>query len=320
MPTAPSSDVRWVVAADDAGRRLDKFLADAERLGSRGRAANALERGKVFLNDHQATPLNASQPLQEGDRVRVWHDRPGSARVRLRRPAADGPLRVVYEDDAMIVVDKPAGVLTVPLARRNDAVSIAELLKEDLARRGRKAPIVVHRIDRDTSGLVVFAIGGDAGVRLRDQFARRAVERVYNAVVHGHPTPADGEWRDRLVWDEDRVVQRPARSGESGATEARTVYKTIEAFPHAALLEVRLVSGLRNQIRCQAALHGHMLAGERQYLSAVLRERPIAFPRQALHARRLVLAHPFKKVTVELESQIPPDLVDLIEFLRRIGA
>src|SRR5262245_56363975 len=181
MPTPSSSHAHWMVAAEHAGTRLDKFLADGDRLGSRGRAANALQRGKVFLNDRQATPLNASQRLQEGDRIRVWHDRPGSARMRLRRPAAGGPLRVVYEDDALIVVDKPSGVLTVPLAHRNDAVSIAELLTEYQAARGRKAPVIVHRIDRDTSGLVVFAAGRDAGARLRDQFARRAVERVYNA-------------------------------------------------------------------------------------------------------------------------------------------
>src|SRR5262245_1789294 len=110
---ATGSDLRVVVAA--GGVRLDRFLAEADQLGSRSRASKALERGKVFVNDREATPADAGRRLEDGDRVRSWMDRPGSARRRWGRAGADGELRILYQDSALIVVNKPAGVLTVPL-------------------------------------------------------------------------------------------------------------------------------------------------------------------------------------------------------------
>src|SRR5205814_3870733 len=146
-----SSDSRWTVGPDDAGVRLDKFLASSDRVGSRARATTVLARGKVFVNDTEAGTDAAGTRLAEGDVVRVWMDRPGTAK---RRPAI-GPardLRILYEDDALLVLDKPAGLLVVPLERRSEAPSVYEEIKEHLRTRGRRRPFVVHRIDRDTSG------------------------------------------------------------------------------------------------------------------------------------------------------------------------
>jgi 23S rRNA pseudouridine1911/1915/1917 synthase len=147
----------WRVADEEAGCRLDRFLAAAGRLGSRGRALAAIERGKVFVGDAEAAPADAARRLAPGEVVRVWMDRPGSSRRRIAHPTPTGPLRIVFEDDALVVVDKPAGLLAVPLARRDTAPSVQRLLQDHLRSRGKRRPLVVHRIDRDTSGLVLFA-------------------------------------------------------------------------------------------------------------------------------------------------------------------
>jgi 23S rRNA pseudouridine1911/1915/1917 synthase len=305
---------RWIVAAADAGVRLDTFLAAPERAGSRGRAADALRRGKIFLNDREATVRDAGATLATGDVVRLWMDRPGTASARLSLGDARD-LPIVYEDDHLIVLNKPAGVLAVPLQRREDARSVYRDLKAHLARRGRR-PYVVHRIDRDTSGLVVFAANTRACDRLKDQFERRTVERVYLAVVYGRPSPASGTWRDRIAWHAGELIQKQADSRDPRAKDAISRYTVIEKLARASLLEVRLVTGRRNQIRIQGRLHGHPLVGERQYVHGPDDARPIAFPRQALHAHRLVFSHPVDGRTLRFEAALPPDLEQLIARLR----
>src|SRR5439155_1559927 len=130
-------------------------------------------------------------------RVRLWVDRPGSAKRRTTL-GDDRDLPIVYEDDVLIVLNKPAGLLAVPLPpeRRHDAPSLFEDLKSYLRGRGRRRPFVVHRIDRDTSGLVLFAKTAAAQATLKAQFKRHQPERVYQAVVYGHPSPLAGTWRD----------------------------------------------------------------------------------------------------------------------------
>src|SRR5829696_3874516 len=119
---------QWIVDAASNGVRLDKFLAAADRVGSRSRARDALARGKIFVNDDEATPADAARPLTIGDLVRFWTDRPGSARKKTPRAPRPGELRIVYEDDALVVVNKPPGLLTVPLERKEDASSVQDEL------------------------------------------------------------------------------------------------------------------------------------------------------------------------------------------------
>jgi 23S rRNA pseudouridine1911/1915/1917 synthase len=308
----------WTVDAGASGVRLDKYLADADRLGSRGRATTALRRGKVFVGDAEVGTDAAGRRLEPGDIVRVWMDRPGSARRRAGAlTAPPGRLRIVFEDDCLIVVHKPAGLLAVPLPRRGDATSVHDLLVAHLRSRGRRRPLVVHRIDRDTSGLVVFATRGDAQASLRDQFRRHEPERVYLAVVYGVPSPPVGVWRDRLVWDRAALVQKATHPQDPRGHEARSDYRVLETFPGASLVEVRLVTGRRNQIRLQARLRGHTLVGERRYVSGPDELRRIDFPRQALHAWRLAFRHPVSGRLLRLESPLPADLTDLLARLRR---
>jgi 23S rRNA pseudouridine1911/1915/1917 synthase len=306
---------RWIARPEDAGVRLDKYLAAAERLGSRARAADALARGKVFVNDREASSADAGARLRAGDAVRVWVDRPGTG----HRPVAlgsDRDVAIVFEDRSMVVVNKPAGVLAVPLARRGDARSVFEDLKTYLRTRRRPRPLVVHRIDRDTSGLVVFATNARAQERLKAQFKRRTAGRRYLAVVYGHPTPPAGTWRDRLVWDDTFLIQKETHPRDPAGKEAISRYRVIEALKGASLIEVELVTGRRNQIRIQARLRGHTLVGERRYVYGPDSLRTIPFPRQALHAARLTFAHPVDARTLTFEAPLPADLVELIARLR----
>jgi 23S rRNA pseudouridine1911/1915/1917 synthase len=303
----------WTVGVEESGARLDKFLADPARLGSRGRAAAAIDRGKVYLNG-----VLASDPavrLRAPDSVRVWMDKPGSAR-RQTRPGPRGDLDIVYEDEVLLVVNKPAGVLSVPLERKRDAPSVYDQIEMYFRPAGRRRPLVVHRIDQDTSGLVVFAKEVSAQVRLKAQFKRREPERVYWAVVYGRPDPPAGTWRDRLVWDTRALIQKETHPRDPQGTDAVSAYRTLESFEHASLLEVSLTTGRRNQIRIQARLRGHMLVGEERYTFGPDSLRPIPFGRHALHARRLAFRHPGDDRLLTFEAPPPQDLAELIARLK----
>jgi 23S rRNA pseudouridine1911/1915/1917 synthase len=307
----------WTVAGPDTDLRLDKFLAAADRLASRGRAFTALERGKVFVNGVEAAKTDAARRLAAGDVVRVWMDRPGSS-----KPATSGgkirDLHIIYEDDALIVVNKPAGLLAVPLERRADAPSVYDQIEAHFRSRGKRRPFVVHRIDRDTSGLVVFAKNGAAQERLKQQFKRREPERVYLAVVYGQPAPEEGTWHDTLVWDSRALIQKETHPDDPRGKEAIADYRVLESFADASLIEVHLRTGKRNQIRLQARLRGHTLVGEERYVFGPETLRPIAFGRQALHAARLELRHPDDARPLEFEAPLPADFADLIDRLRRL--
>jgi 23S rRNA pseudouridine1911/1915/1917 synthase len=310
------TNAQWTVGDDESGLRLDKFLAAADRLGSRPRAALALERGKVSVNGAEVDKGAAARRLASGDSVSLWVDRPGSAK-RRPRTGRDGDLDIVYEDDVLLVVNKPAGLLTVPLERKGSAPSLYDQVTDRFRSRGKRRPFVVHRIDQDTSGLVVFA--KDASVRqaLQRQFKRREPERIYRAIVYGHPHPAVGTWRDHLVWDARALIQKKADRRDPQGTEAISDYRVIETFDRASHIEVRLRTGRRNQIRMQAHLRGHSLVGEKRYVADAGTSRAIPFERHALHAYRVSFTHPVNGGTLELEATLPADFNDLLARLRR---
>ena len=311
-------DRTWKVT-DEAGLLLDKFLAAPERLGSRSRAADAREKGKVFVNGAEAGRTEAKLRLKTGDEVRVWEDRPGSAR---RRPApfTSGPLRILYEDQYLIVLNKPAGLLAVPLERRGEEASIFDHIEDHMRSHGKRKPLVVHRIDRDTSGVVLFAKDGRTQAALKRQFRERTPERVYLAVVYGQPKPPAGTWRDHLVWDQRALIQKQTHPHDPRAAEAISHYKVVETFESASLVEVRLHTGKRNQIRIQARLRGHTLVGEVRYTYGPDELRPIPFKRQALHAWKLGFDHPVEGKVVQFEAPLPDDMKKLLVRLRRTSS
>jgi 23S rRNA pseudouridine1911/1915/1917 synthase len=310
------AESEWTLAAAESGVRLDKFLAGPDRLASRARAMAAIERGKVFLNGAEAGPADAARRLAPGDRVRVWMDRPGSARARPR-PQQVADVVVIHEDDALLVVNKPAGLLAVPLERKANAPSVFDQLEDHFRSRGKRKPLVVHRIDRDTSGLVVFAKTVRAQDALKAQFKRREPERVYLAVVYGRPSPPQGTWRDHLVWDTKALIQKETHPDDPRASDAISEYRVVESFGEASLIEVRLRTGRRNQIRIQARLRGHTLVGEKRYTYGPDELRTIDFERQALHAHRLSFLHPADGRRLTFEAPPPADFAALLDRLRR---
>jgi len=164
--------------------------------------------------------------------------------------------------------------------------------------------------------LVVFAKDAVAQGRLKGQFKRHVVERVYQAVVYGRPEPPAGTWRDRLVWDQRALIQKETHPRDPNGMDAVSHYRVLEPFGAASLIEVRLETGKRNQIRIQARLRGHTLVGERRYVYGPDELRPIQFERQALHAYRLAFEHPMSGELLRFEAPIPPDFDDLLARLR----
>jgi 23S rRNA pseudouridine1911/1915/1917 synthase len=235
-------------------------------------------------------------------------------------PPRNPRLDIVYEDRALLVINKPSGLLSVPLKRRADAASVVDQIEDYFRSHGKRRPFVVHRIDRDTSGLVLFAKDARTQSALKAQFRRREPEREYLAVVHGHPDPPAGTWRDRLMWDSDALVQTKTHARDPRGTEAISDYETIERFRDTALIAVRLKTGKRNQIRIQAGLRGHPLVGEKQYVfgrgEGERGGETISFDRQALHAHRLSFTHPANGRLLRFEAPPPSDLQGLIERLR----
>ena len=242
-------------------------------------------------------------------------DKPGTARKR-RGAFSAGALQILHEDDAFLVLDKPAGLLSVPLDQPDAAPSAFALVEDHLRSHGKKRPLIVHRIDRDTSGLVVFAKGARAKEALKDQFRRQEPERIYWAVVYGHPHPEAGEWRDTLVWDERAQIQKGTHPRDPNGREASCEYQVLETFAEASLIEVRLHTGKRNQIRIQARLRGYPLVGERRYTFDSSEEHPIVFARHALHAYRLAFRHPFNGREMRFEAPLPAVFAKLLGVLR----
>jgi 23S rRNA pseudouridine1911/1915/1917 synthase len=305
----------WLVRESEAGTRLDKWLAGSERLGSRSKALAAIERGKVFVNGVEQTSADAARRLQAGESIRFWADRPGSAERRYTERHESG-LHLLYEDSSLLVVNKPAGLLTVPLPSQPGEPSLYDLVKYHLRSHRKIEPMVVHRIDRDTSGLVVIAKTFEAQKNLKSQFEQRKAERIYLAIVHGHPKPESGVWRDYLVWDQNQLKQQAAERSDRRAKEAICRYRVIEKFKDASLLEISLVTGKRNQIRIQAGLRGHPLVGEKKYVYENAHGNRIKFPRQALHARSLSFNHPVDQRRLRFEAPLPDDLHSLLNVLR----
>ncbi|HOC17002.1 MAG TPA: RluA family pseudouridine synthase [Vicinamibacterales bacterium] len=309
----------WTIGEADGGARLDAWLARQPEIGSRGRARSAIERGKVFLNGEGQDFADAATRLSPGDQVGYWEDRPGSARTPARDVvSARAALRIVHEDAAILAVDKQPGWLVEPLpGEEGSEVTLLDLLRDHL-RAARRRPFVVHRIDRDTSGLVLFALTPAARDDLKRQFERRTPERIYLAVVHGLVVPASGTWRDHLVWDTERLIQRRAHIHEERAREAVARYRVLEQHEGGAVVEVSLVTGKRNQIRVQAGLRGYPLVGERLYTYGRQGEPGprLELGRQALHAATLAFRHPEDHRPVQLDAPLPDDLRNLIDRLR----
>jgi len=229
-------------------------------------------------------------------------------------PAQRMALKIVFEDADLIVVNKPAGLIVHPGAGNPDRTLMNALLAHEPRLRLVPRAGIVHRLDKDTSGLMVVARNLTAQARLAAQLAGRSVKRVYLALVHGVP-PAHGTVEASIGRDA-RVRTRMAVT-ERGK-EARTNYRVLEQFSRAALLQCRLDTGRTHQIRVHLQHIGHPLLGDPVYRRGV--RRTVDFPRQALHAAELELVHPRSGKPMAWSVPLPADMKKLLAGLRRAGS
>lgn len=219
---------------------------------------------------------------------------------------------IVHQDKDIFVVDKPAGLLAVPIPG-SDVKNLSDLVAEHLGKHGVRVA-AVHRIDRYTSGLMVFAKNERAYNRLVGQFRNHEPERCYLAIVRGCIEKDGGELIHHLKLIKDGFRNIVVNKNESGATYARLTYRVRERFLNTTLIEVYLDTGLKNQIRVQFEEEGYPLVGDQHY--APEEEDEPLINRQALHAYRLKFEHPRSHRQVSYEAKIPPDIMKLIDTYR----
>ena len=315
----------------DAGVRLDRFLAQALPDLSRSRLQSLIAEGAVMLEAEKI--WDGNRRVKPGEAYEILIPEPAPATPQ----GEDIPLTVVYEDKDLIVIEKPAGLVVHPAAGNPDGTLVNALIAhcgKDLAGIGGVArPGIVHRLDKDTSGLLVAAKNDRAMASLAKQFAAHAIERAYRAVVWGSPRLGEGRIEGQIgrsPFDRKRMAVLRGQG-----KEARTRYRVIERYgdperPFASLVECRLETGRTHQIRVHLTHLGHPLIGDPQYGRARQPPRPKTpaeekafaaaahFPRQALHAYVLGFQHPSTHKVMRFESRWPPDMAALIDSLKHL--
>lgn len=304
-----------VVGEAQNGMRLDKALAELLPELSRERLKALIVEGQVTSASRS---LNPSMKVATGQVFTVTLPPPAEAEA----VAQDIPLAIVHEDADLIVIDKPAGLVVHPAAGNLDGTLVNALLHHcqgQLSGIGGVArPGIVHRIDKDTSGLLVVAKSDRAHEGLAQQFAAHSIDRLYAAIVYGVPHPAAGTvdgWIGRS--DADRKKMAVHREGRG--KQAVTHYRTLQKLRGAALVECRLETGRTHQVRVHMTHLGHPLIGdpvygrERKGFKSIL--ETLGFRRQALHAKRLGFIHPVTGESLCFDSQIPADMQELLSEL-----
>src|SRR5438094_4078363 len=291
------------VPAEMGGLRLDQALARLFHQYSRNRLQEWLRAGHITVDGRPARPRT---PVTGGEKISVAPPRPPDEAPRAQRM----PLKIVHEAAALIVIDKPAGLVLHPGAGQPDRTLMNALLAHAPALAGVPRAGIVHRLDKDTSGLLVVAKTVEAQTDLVKQLAERSMQRLYIALVQGDP-PASGTI--------DAPVGRDARARTRMAVThrgkpARTTYRVLERFGRAALVECRLETGRTHQIRVHFQHIRHPLVGDTVYRRGT--RHGIAFPRQALHAAELSLIHPSSGEPMSWRAPLPRDFKRLVDELR----
>ncbi|WP_424812838.1 RluA family pseudouridine synthase [Roseococcus sp. YIM B11640] len=326
----------FTATGDDQGIRLDRFFA--ERIGglSRSRVKALIEGGHVTRDGEEVR--EPAHPVRPGSLYRIDPPPPAPARPEAQAMALD----ILFEDRDLIVLDKPAGLVVHPAPGNQDGTLVNALLAhagdelEGIG--GEQRPGIVHRLDKDTSGIMVVAKTQRAHQALSEAFATRDLDREYMALTWGVPNPAQGEVEaaiGRHAADRKRmaVVEPRSRGGAAGAKDGKhalTRYRTERTWHGAAaLIRCKLMTGRTHQIRVHLAHIGHPLVGDPVYLRrvpAVSKELPetarhalLDFPRQALHAASLGFRHPVTGAMLTFQSDPPNDMQALIRTLDEAG-
>jgi 23S rRNA pseudouridine1911/1915/1917 synthase len=321
IPSAQLKEIRFTVSRNQSGQRLDVFLAQGDAAISRSQVKRVVEEGDVLVN---GLAPKVSQRLKEGDIISL-NLKPAKEAVAS---AQNIPLNIVYEDEAIIVVNKPAGMVVHPAPGNPENTLVNALLFhcQNLSGIGGVArPGIVHRLDKDTSGLIVAAKNDDAHRNLSSQFEKHDVHKIYRALVWGDVKGNSGE----IVLPVGRhTTNRKKMSTKSKrGKSALTLWKVRERYGMATLLDVEIKTGRTHQIRVHLSDRGYPVIGDAVYGSATNKMRNIANPalklqlkaltRQALHAAQLSFIHPLKHERVVFTAAMPEDMAALCELFRR---
>ena len=304
--------------------RLDRFLAQRWAAHSRSTFQKLIRDGRVLVNDEAVTKPSAE--VHRGDRIVV--------RLYKRRPLGIVPepifISVLYEDGDLVAVNKEPGIIVHP-ARSNPhgtLVNAVAYYADSLSTGGDPwRPGVVHRLDRDTSGVIVFAKNDAAHGRLARQWENRTVEKEYTAIVEGVPA-LDADVIDQPLGRDRRIRERYAVRRDGTGREALSQYQVAETFDGFSVVRVRIKTGRTHQIRVHMAHIGHRVVADRQYgsrnkvmLQELARGRAdddeVLIARQALHASSLKLEHPRTREALHLEAPLPDDMARTLDALRR---
>ncbi len=310
--------VRLVVPPEGAASRLDVFLAARIAGSTRSAVRKLILDGRVLVDGRPASKPGLA--LRAGSRVDV--EIPPPPPTNLEPEAI--PVEVLHEDDDLLVVVKPAGLVVHPGHGRRSGTLVHALLGRGTplaTAGGPDRPGIVHRLDRETSGLLLVAKTDAAHRALAAAFARREIRKTYLALVWGRPAPPSGTIEraiGRSRGDRTKMSVRAPRG-----RPAVTVYRTVSALPGFSLLEIDLVTGRTHQIRVHLTEAGHPVVGDRRYGGRPWRGIPDrkkraaidAFPRLALHAWRIALAHPVTGRPVRFEAPVPDEFKSLLVAL-----
>ena len=309
------SIIETTIGEAQHGYRLDKALAELVPDLSRERLKSLILDGLVTA---EGRALNPSMKVAAGQAFAITLPPP----VEAEAVAQDIPLVIVHEDDDLIVIDKPAGLVVHPAAGNLDGTLVNALLhhcRGELSGIGGVArPGIVHRIDKDTSGLLVVAKSDRAHEGLAQQFKAHSIDRLYAAIVYGVPQPAAGtvdSWIARSNADRKKMAVHREGKGKHAVTH----YRTVERLRGAALVECQLETGRTHQVRVHMAHLGHPLIGDAVYgrdrkgFKSIL--ETLCFKRQALHAKRLGFIHPVTGQKLSFDSALPTDMQELLSEL-----
>jgi 23S rRNA pseudouridine1911/1915/1917 synthase len=313
--TRGESIITATIAADAAGWRLDRALAAAVPTLSRERLKALISGGRV-TGPAGLVRDPAAKALQGAYRVDVPEPAPA------HNEAQDIALDIVFEDDHLLIVDKPAGMVVHPAAGNFDGTLVNALLHHCAGHLsgigGVARPGIVHRIDKDTSGLLVVAKTDVAHEGLAAQFARHSIDRRYQAVVAGRPNPPEGKV-DAPLARSSANRQKMAIVADGRGKRAVTHYRLVRPLREASLVECRLETGRTHQVRVHMSSIGHPLLGDPVYGRTRGEPRELLkrlnFERQALHAAELGFIHPVTGAALSFKSAVPSDMQELLSAL-----
>ena len=312
MNLMPKTEFR--IEADQAGRRIDILMSELSGL-TRSQVRKLIEDDRLTVNGDRTKP---NYRARNADIICI-----SIAEEEHELVPEDLLVEVLFLDDFLIVVNKPPDMVVYPAAGHSSGTlmnAVAFHAKKLASVGGPLRPGVVHRLDRDTSGIMVIALDDVAYYDLVEQFRSRTIERQYRAIVFGNPKEDSGTISSRIGRSSSDRKKMSTRSKKG--KEAVTVWKVIERFRTAAMIEARLGTGRTHQIRVHFASIGHPVLGDRTYgskTSIEVGKRKITFPRQMLHAERLGFTHPVTRRHLEFISPLPEDMESAISLLRAHG-